>query len=118
MAAHGGTTIYREPTMRKLVLSLFLALSPAAAFAGQAANPVELFAYGKHIGVQNGPLYVLSLSGAYPVASLPATCTDGQVVWVTNGRTAVEAAGAGTGVAARCLSNAWLSLADGTAVKS
>lgn len=102
--------------MRRFLLALPF-LFPIPAFAQQAAAPVQPFSYGKPVGVASQPLVVLSVAGALPLASLPASCSDGQLVFVIDGRTPLQAGGAGTGVVARCQSNAWLSLIDGKAVQ-
>ena len=103
--------------MRRLLLVVpFLFAAPAFAQT-QAANPVEPFTYGKRAGVPANPLVTLAVSQAFPVASLPSTCTDGALALATDGRTPLEIAGAGTGVVVRCLSNTWISLPDGRAVQ-
>ncbi|MFT9399049.1 hypothetical protein, partial [Acetobacter sp.] len=51
------------------------------------------------------------------VATLPAACTDGQLAFVADARTPTQGVGKGTGVVARCSSNTWKSLADGSAVQ-
>ncbi|WP_046901021.1 hypothetical protein [Gluconobacter oxydans] len=104
--------------MRPLLLAVPLLIAAPAFAQTQAANPVEPFTYGKRAGVAANPLVVLTVGQALPVASLPATCTDGALVFAADGRTPVEAAGSGTGAVARCLSNAWISIADGKAVQS
>ncbi|GBQ59411.1 hypothetical protein AA0498_2746 [Acidomonas methanolica] len=75
-----------------------------------------MFANGKRAGVYSQPLVVLNISQVFPVASLPATCTNGAIVWAANGRTPTEAAGAGTGVTAVCKSNIWYSMLSNLAV--
>ena len=103
--------------MRRLLLAVPFLIPLYAQAQTQAANPVEPFTYGKRAGVAENPLVVLTVGQAFPVASLPTTCTDGALAFATDGRTPVEAVGSGTGVVARCLSNAWVSIADGKAVQ-
>ncbi|WP_215766063.1 hypothetical protein [Gluconobacter cerinus] len=81
--------------------SLFLA--PSAFAQTQAANPAELFVYGKRAGVSAPPLVTLAVGQTFLVVSLPSTCTDGTLALATDGRTPIEPSGAGTGVVARCL---------------
>lgn len=102
--------------MRRFLLALPF-LFPICAHAQQAAAPVQPFSYGRPVGVASQPLVVLSVSEVLPLASLPASCADGQLVFVTDARTLLQADGAGTGVVARCQSNAWISLIDGKAVQ-
>jgi len=104
--------------MRALLLAASIFIAVPAVAQTQAANPVEPFTAGRRAGVASNPLVVLSVSQALPVASLPATCTDGALALATNGRTPVQAAGAGTGVVVRCLANAWLSVASNAQVQS
>lgn len=104
--------------MRRLLLALPLIIATPAFAQSQAAIPVEPFTEGQRAGVPSRPLVVLTVSQALPVASLPASCTDGQLVLATDGRTPMQDAGKGTGVVARCLSKAWLSIVDGKAVQS
>ncbi|GBQ72560.1 hypothetical protein AA103196_3096 [Ameyamaea chiangmaiensis NBRC 103196] len=104
--------------MRRLLFAVpFLIAVPAFAQT-QAANPVEVFANGKRSGVTSQPFVVLTVSQALPLASLPATCSDGALALVTDGRTPMQAAGAGTGVVARCLTNKWLSVASSAQVQN
>ncbi|BCZ75920.1 hypothetical protein [Acetobacter phage phiAX1] len=103
--------------MRRLLLAIPLLIAAPAFAQTQAANPVEPFTYGKRTGVPANPLVTLTVGQAFPVASLPSTCADGALALATDGRTPLEIAGAGTGVVARCLSNAWISLVDGKAVQ-
>lgn len=104
--------------MRRILLVASLLIAVPAFAQTQAANPVEVFANGKRAGVSTQPLVVLNVSQALPLASLPTTCTDGALVLVTDGRTPMQAAGQGTGIVARCLSNAWLSTASGQQVQN
>ena len=103
--------------MRRLLLVVPLLLAAPAFAQTWSANPVEPFTYGKRAGVSANPLVTLAVGQAFPVASLPSTCTDGALALATDGRTPIEPSGAGTGVVARCLSNAWISLVDGKAVQ-
>ncbi|KXV43051.1 hypothetical protein [Gluconobacter roseus] len=104
--------------MRRLLLAIPLIVATPALAQSQAAMPVEPFTEGQRAGIPSRPLVVLTVSQALPVASLPASCTDGQLVLATDGRTPMQDAGKGTGVVARCLSKAWLSTVDGKAVQS
>lgn len=97
-------------------LCAVFSLSPLA-YAQQAANPVELYAQSKRAGVPSQPLVVLTVSQALPVSVLPASCTDGALALATDGRTPVQSAGHGTGIAVRCQSNRWFSLSDGEPVQ-
>lgn len=105
--------------MRPYLLAILLASIAAPAVAQtQGANPVEVFANGRRAGVASQPWVVLTVGQALPVASLPATCTDGALALATDGRTPTQGAGAGTGVVVRCLSNKWLSTASGQQVQN
>ncbi|GBQ19531.1 hypothetical protein AA12717_0283 [Gluconacetobacter sacchari DSM 12717] len=101
-----------------LLAAIFASISIPALAQTQAANPVEPFTAGHRAGVASNPLVVLNVSQAMPVASLPATCTDGALALATDGRTATQNVGAGTGVVVRCLSNKWLSIASGLQVQN
>lgn len=103
--------------MRLLLLAASIFIATPALAQTQAAAPVEPYTYGKRAGVPSNPIVVLTVSQVVTVATLPAACTDGQLAFVADARTPTQGVGKGTGVVARCSSNTWKSLADGSAVQ-